>query len=288
MRVLGISPLDKDATASFVENGHVVFACGEERLSRVKLQDGFPHRAVRLGLERTGWDPASIDAVAYAFFDGDGEARLMRQAFEKDSQAHRSNCTAASLRHLHVVSSNGYMVDRSRRIPGLPTEQSEFMPPKPWLKRTIYQWTASSPWLDWRVHRRAFKHWVKASAAEHHQYTRELLAGLAEHGLDKKLRRFHHHDTHAANAFFASGFDRALLVTFDGYGSGAAGGIYTGGPDGIHLLHRFDFPNSLGHFYEQVTSGLGFKPMRHEGKIVGLAAYGNPEHLRQVLLERFE
>jgi carbamoyltransferase len=53
-------------------------------------------------------------------------------------------------------------------------------------------------------------------------------------------------------------------------------------------LHRFAFPNSLGHFYEQVTSGLGFKPSRHEGKIVGLAAYGNPEHLRQVLLERFE
>src|SRR5215470_10152161 len=70
MRVLGISPLDKDATASFVEDGLVVFACGEERLSRVKLQGGFPHRAVRLGLERTGWDPASIDAVAYAFFDG--------------------------------------------------------------------------------------------------------------------------------------------------------------------------------------------------------------------------
>ncbi len=70
MRVLGISPLDKDATVSFLEDGRVVFACAEERLSRVKLQDGFPHRALRLGLERTGWDPASIDAVAYAFFEG--------------------------------------------------------------------------------------------------------------------------------------------------------------------------------------------------------------------------
>jgi carbamoyltransferase len=288
MRVLGISPLDKDATASFLEDGHVVFACGEERLSRVKLQHGFPHRAVRLGFERTHWDPASIDAVAYAFFDGEGETQLMRQAFEKDARAHRSDCTAASLRRLNCFSSNGYMLDRSRRIPGLPTEQSEFMPRKPWPKRNIYKWVASSPWLDWQVHRRFFKRWVKGSAAEHHHYTRELLAGLAEYGLDKKLRRFHHHDTHAANAFYASGFDRALLVTFDGYGSGAAGGIYTGGLEGIELLHRFDFPNSLGHFYEQVTSGLGFKPMRHEGKIVGLAAYGNPEHLRQVLLERFE
>src|SRR5439155_14091769 len=101
-------------------------------------------------------------------------------------------------------------------------------------------------------------------------------------------RRFNHHDTHAANAFYASGFHEALVITLDGYGSGNCGGVYVGKPQGIECLHRFNFPNSLGEFYEQVTSGLGFKPSRHEGKIVGLAAYGNPEHLRDVLLERFE
>jgi carbamoyltransferase len=288
MRVLGISPLDKDSTVSFMEDGRVVFACGEERLSRVKLQSGFPHQALRLGLERTGWDPASIDTVAYAFFDGDGEADLMRQAYAKDARVHRSNCTAGSLRRLRAACAEGYSVDRMVRIPGLPTEQAEFMPAKSWLKRTAYSLAASSPWIDWQVHRALFRRWLDLSIADHQQWTRELRAGLAEFGLDKKLRRFHHHDTHAANAFFVSGFDSALLVTLDGYGSGSAGGVYTGGPEGIRLLHRFDFPNSLGHFYEQVTSGLGFKPMRHEGKIVGLAAYGNPEYLREVLLERFE
>jgi carbamoyltransferase len=254
----------------------------------VKLQNGFPHRAVRLGLERTGWDPASIDLVAYAFFDGDGEAQLMWQAFQKDARLHSSGCTSASIQRLHAVCSNGYELDRTRRIPGLPTEQSEFMPRKSWLKRTIYRWAGASAWFDWKLHRQLFKRWVKGAVADHHLYTRELLAGLAEYGLDRKLRRFHHHDAHAANAFYASGFDQALLITLDGYGSGTCGGVYTGGSGGITLLHRFDFPNSLGQFYEDVTSGLGFKPMRHEGKIVGLAAYGNPEHLREVLLQRFE
>src|SRR5437763_16913618 len=112
MRVLGISPLDKDATASFMEDGRVAFACGEERLSRVKLQSGFPHRAVRLGLERTGWDPASIDAVAYAFFDGDGETRLMREALDVDAQAHRAGATAGSLRALRAAEKT-YRLDRS-------------------------------------------------------------------------------------------------------------------------------------------------------------------------------
>jgi carbamoyltransferase len=56
----------------------------------------------------------------------------------------------------------------------------------------------------------------------------------------------------------------------------------------IERLHGVEFPHSLGTFYESVTSGLGFKPSRHEGKIVGLAAYGDPAVLRDVLLSRFD
>src|SRR5262249_3294418 len=250
MRVLGISPLDKDATVSFMEDGQVVFACGEERLSRVKLQDGFPHRAVRLGLQRTGWDPASLDAVAYAFFDGDQEARLMQEALERDARYHPHNCTADSLRKLRAAASNGYAVDRSEPIPGLPSVEAEFLARKSWAKRFVYRRIASSPWLDWQVHRHLFRRWVADSPADHRRWSNELLAGLKEYGLDGKLRRFQHHDTHAANAFYASGYDEALLVTLDGYGSGCCGGIYVGGAAGIRMLHRFDFPHSLGIYYE--------------------------------------
>jgi predicted NodU family carbamoyl transferase len=57
MRILGISPLDKDSTVSLLEDGHVLFACGEERLSREKLQDGFPHRALQLALSGAAGRP---------------------------------------------------------------------------------------------------------------------------------------------------------------------------------------------------------------------------------------
>ena len=33
---------------------------------------------------------------------------------------------------------------------------------------------------------------------------------------------------------------------------------------------------SLGFLYSEVTRALGYRPNRHEGKITGLAAYGNP------------
>jgi carbamoyltransferase len=144
------------------------------------------------------------------------------------------------------------------------------------------------PQLDWKLHRKYFRQWVESAVADHHLRAQQLREGLAQFGLEAKLRRFDHHDTHAANAFYGSGYDEALIVTFDGYGSGNCGGIYLGSAHGIKPLHKFPFPNSLGQFYEHVTSALEFRPNRHEGKIVGLAAYGDPQVLRNVLLERFD
>lgn len=286
MKVIGISPLDKDATASFMEDGKIVFACGEERLSRVKLQDGFPQRALELGFERTGWDPMEIDSVAYAFFDGEREAELIRDGAAEDARYHRHDDTRASAR-AYGKALHGYAPDLSTPIPGLDNKHDEFMPRKSWYKRLTYRVAASSPRWDWHLHRRFYKQWQDLAIADHMLRTRQLTEGLQKFGLTGKLKRFNHHDTHAANSFFMSGYEEALLVTFDGYGSGNCGGVYIGGKDGIKCLHKFAFPNSLGQFYEMVTSALGFRPGRHEGKIVGLAAYGDPTVLGPTLWERF-
>lgn len=287
MRVIGISPLDKDSTVSFLEDGRVLFACGEERLSRVKLQSGFPDRALKLAFEHTGWTLDSVSAVAYAFYDWQEEARLIREAVDEDARLGSAPLRAASAAYA-AAASKPHRANRSTLIPGIESEQAEFVARKGWAKRFAYERAARSAWLDWRAHRHLFKKWEQNAVADHKHWSEELAAGLKRHGLDRvPLKRFQHHDTHAANAYFASGFDRALAVTFDGYGSGCCGGVYTAGPDGIQALHRFKFPNSLGIFYEHVTSGLGFKPSRHEGKIVGLAAYGDAKLLADVLLARF-
>jgi predicted NodU family carbamoyl transferase len=49
-----------------------------------------------------------------------------------------------------------------------------------------------------------------------------------------------------------------------------------------------DFPILWGFSTSTFTSALGFRAGRHEGKIVGLAAYGDSSNLRDVLLSRFE
>ena len=55
MKILGISPLDKDASASLVEDGRLLFGAGEERFSRVKQHAGFPALAIRAApVEKAG------------------------------------------------------------------------------------------------------------------------------------------------------------------------------------------------------------------------------------------
>ncbi len=287
MKVIGISPLDKDSTVSFMEDGDIVFACGEERLSRVKLQDGFPYRAMEMGFERTGWKPEDIESVAYAFYDGDEETRLMNEAAEEDERYHNPQCTSGSLAKYKELNAGDYQPDLSVAIPGLDSANDEFMPAKGLLKSQLYKLAAANPSWDWRLHKRFFRQWLSTASADHQLRTSQLREGLAKYGLQDKLVRFNHHDTHAANSFFASGYDEALLVTLDGYGSGNCGGVYIGNSGGLECLQKFSFPNSLGQFYEMVTSALGFKPGRHEGKIVGLAAYGNPDILGPVLRDRF-
>ena len=291
-----------------MEAGRVVFAVGEERLTRVKLQPGFPYRAMRMGFEQTGWSPESVAAVAYAFAEGASEAALMRRSQRLDA----GRGTAGELRESqwHWTGVARHPAARRAelaalpRIPGLDTLDDEYMPPKPWHKRQVYTACSVSPTLDHGVHRWALDRWVRRSAADHATYTAQLDAGLRAFELRDKLRRFDHHDTHAANAFFHAGVERALCLTLDGYGSGNAGAVYvadlrgldTQTQDGdaapagsvLRCLHRFAYPNSLGQFYGVVTSALGFKPSRHEGKIVGLASYGDASILRDVLRSRFE
>ena len=68
---------------------------------------------------------------------------------------------------------------------------------------------------------------------------------------------------------------------------GKAGSIYLGEHGTLRFVDAIPFPNSVGILYSNVTSALGFVPDRHEGKIVGLAAYGDPEVLGPILRSRF-
>ena len=283
MRVLGLSPLDKDSTVTLMEDGRVLYAAGEERFTRVKLQSGFPWRALESALEVTGVKMDDIDVVSYPFFDWQEEARLFERNLANEREfldEREAGDTGEMMRQAAAR-----VPHRTTAIPGLgdPNERME----KGFAKTLAYRVLASESVVSRNVAKRGSDDWGRTATAFHRKWHEELESALQELGLAKKLKRVEHHQSHAANAYYGSGFADALIVTLDGYGSGLAGTVSVGRNGQIERLHGVEFPHSLGTFYEAVTSGLGFKPSRHEGKIVGLAAYGDPAVLRDVLLSRF-
>jgi carbamoyltransferase len=284
MIVLGISPLDKDSTVSLLENGKVLFAAGEERFSRNKLQDGFPAEALQAALDYAGICLADIDVVAYPFFDWQRETQLFTKNIQ-DEQEFLKEVPLNGMRR-RIEAARAKVPVRLQSIPGLdhPNEKME----KRLLNKVFYRLAGSESVLSRNMAIRESRTWTRDSISYHKAWQEELEENLRGLGLLNKLKRYDHHLAHAAAAYFASGFDRALVVTLDGYGSGLAGSLCIGEGSRIRRLHRLEYPHSLGTFYESVTSSLGFKPSRHEGKIVGLAAYGDPDILLDLVLSRFQ
>ena len=110
-------------------------------------------------------------------------------------------------------------------------------------------------------------------------------AYLAFHGLRPGIPVFfsNHHFAHGLSALFHTDWDEGLIYTADGCG------------DNVHYSHRllrggeFDClfgddrwlaqkrrVDSLGLAYGFTTQALGYRMNRHEGKLTGLAAFGQP------------
>ena len=283
MKVLGISPLDKDSTVTIVEDGVITYAAAEERFTRIKLQDGFPWQSLADALERTGTKAEDLDKVVYPFLPYDEETRLFERNLQREREFLEDTETAATTEA--IARAKTRIPAKREPVPGLsdPNEKQE----KGLLKNIAYRVLASEGVVSRNIARRGSEQWGRDATQFHFKWQQELESGLAEAGLQGKLKRVEHHLSHSANAYYTSGFDQALIVTLDGYGSGLAGSINIGRDGKIERVHGLEYPHSLGTFYESVTSALGFKPSRHEGKIVGLAAYGDPEVLGDLLRSRF-
>jgi carbamoyltransferase len=94
-----------------------------------------------------------------------------------------------------------------------------------------------------------------------------------------KFHRVEHHQAHLASAFFVSPFERAALLSADGLGDFASTMWGTGDGNRMKIDGAIAFPHSLGLFYSAVTQYLGFLKFGDEYKVMGLAAYGEPDQL---------
>lgn len=85
-----------------------------------------------------------------------------------------------------------------------------------------------------------------------------------------------HHLSHAASAFYLSGFEEAAILTLDGVGEWTTGTLGYGRLKEISLPLEMRFPHSIGLLYSAITTYLGFEANDAEWKVMGLAPYGRP------------
>ena len=102
----------------------------------------------------------------------------------------------------------------------------------------------------------------------------------------KPMQTVEHHQAHAASAYYASPFgdERVGVITLDGAGDFSWGSVWVGEHGKLREVLHLPYLNSIGLLYSSVTEYLGFIGGRHEGKVLGLAAFGNPEPFLSRLL----
>ena len=91
-----------------------------------------------------------------------------------------------------------------------------------------------------------------------------------------------HHLAHAASAFLPSPFERAAILTADGVGEWDSTTMGVGSGNDIDLQWKLEYPHSMGLLYTAVTTWLGFRPLRGEGKVMALAELGEPTLLSEL------
>ena len=83
-----------------------------------------------------------------------------------------------------------------------------------------------------------------------------------------------HHLSHAAFAYYTSGFDDAVILTVDAVGEWTTTSVMLAAKNSIKILKEQHFPHSIGMLYSAFTQYLGFKVNSDEYKVMGLAPYG--------------
>jgi carbamoyltransferase len=113
---------------------------------------------------------------------------------------------------------------------------------------------------------------------------REELAkalGVRKSSLRARFHQVEHHRAHLASSFFVSEFERAALLSIDGFGDFLSTMWAVGEGNSISLLGQVEYPHSAGILYTATTQFLGFPHYGDEGKVMGLAPYGEPRYMEE-------
>ena len=249
MIILGINAYHGDAAAAIIRDGRLVAAAEEERFNRIKHSAGFPSAAIRWCLQEAGIGIEELDHIGIS----------------RDPSAHLHK------KVLFAATRAAKQVSRGRlRGPGVVetlTETSSHNGNSNGCGAGVLQQVRD-----------------RLQNAARVRDLKDDLARLFEIPKSKLRANFHnieHHRAHLASAFYVSPFERAGLLSIDGFGDFISTMWANGEGNSIEILGQVEYPHSTGIAYTATTQFLGFPHYGDEGKVMGLAPYGTPRFMSE-------
>jgi len=274
--ILGINAYHGDAAAAIVRDGELIAAVEEERFNRIKHCAGFPTQSIQYCLRAAG---IGIEEVDHVGISRDPSAHLHKKvlmAVRRLSVEGRRQLAEGSRQE--AVGSQ----DRLRDSPGhlalhVATEDAGGAPAVPVREvvdiRSNGNGHGFARQLANRLRNAAKVRDLKADLAK--------ALGVSTSRLRARFHNIEHHRAHLASSFFVSPFERAALLALDGFGDFISTMWGEGVGNSIKVLGQVEYPHSLGIVYTATTQFLGFPHYGDEGKVMGLAPYGQPRFIGQ-------
>jgi carbamoyltransferase len=243
MIILGINAYHGDASAAIIKDGTLVAAAEEERFNRIKHCAGFPTQSIRYCLKAAR---ISIEQVDHVGVSRDPSAHLHRKILFAATKMAKS------------IGQRARSEEQGAKGKGQRAEGGN---------RGIVATVADR----------------LANAARVRDLRDDLAntLGVSKARLQAEFHNIEHHRAHLASSFFVSPFDRAALLSIDGFGDFISTMWGVGDGSSIEVMGQVEYPHSTGILYTATTQFLGFPHYGDEGKVMGLAPYGEPRFMEE-------
>ncbi|MBA3355861.1 MAG: carbamoyltransferase [Pyrinomonadaceae bacterium] len=288
MYILGINAYHGDAAAAITRNGELIAAVEEERFNRWKHCAGFPTESVRYCIKAAG---IQVEDLEHIGISRDPSAHLHRKIRFAAMRAAKqfSRQTAGGRRQEEWETGRGeaetenFDIAQTRRAFGLEADGDDTLAftaaPRP-------RDPASSPEIEGNGNGRGFLRQVAdrlGNAAKVRDLRHDLAKalGVSRNTLRAQFHNIEHHHAHLASSFYVSPFERAALLSIDGFGDFISTMWAKGEGNSIEVLGQVEYPHSAGILYTATTQFLGFPHYGDEGKVMGLAPYGTPRYMEE-------
>src|SRR5947207_6431717 len=267
MIILGINAYHGDAAAAIVRDGEIIAAAEEERFNRVKHCAGFPTEAIKYCLRAAG---ITIEDVAHVGISRDPSAHLHKKIL---FTAQRASRQIVGRRRPAVASKLAGLTKGNGELARGISEGSD--------QDDATKITENGNGHNGGVLRQIADRLGNAAKVRDVKNELAVTLSVSKSKLGATFHNIEHHRAHLASAFFVSPFARAALVSLDGFGDFISTMWGVGEGNSIEVLGQVEYPHSLGILYTATTQFLGFPYYGDEGKIMGLASYGQPRFIEQ-------